>query len=84
MSVQEWPGVVVSERALCLFGFGFPVFVTRFVAFWCLLRSAWQLKFDVKSYLLTSPLAFYFFGMFKHLMTFVLFWALAYTVTHVY
>eukprot|EP00750_Incisomonas_marina_P002337 INCI12224.1.p1 GENE.INCI12224.1~~INCI12224.1.p1 ORF type:complete len:104 (+),score=15.73 INCI12224.1:141-452(+) len=43
-----------------------------------------KLKFDIKAFLLDSPLNFYFTGMFKHLMTFVLFWALAYTVTQIY
>jgi hypothetical protein len=43
-----------------------------------------QVQFDLKAFLLDSNVNFFFTGMFTHLMTFVLFWALAYTVTHVY
>jgi hypothetical protein len=42
------------------------------------------MKFNSKAYLLATPLNFYFTGMFAHVITFVLFWALAYTVTQIY
>mmetsp|Transcript_24684 Transcript_24684/g.36191 ORF Transcript_24684/g.36191 Transcript_24684/m.36191 type:complete len:104 (-) Transcript_24684:153-464(-) len=63
-----------------LIGFAWYYFIYLFTSTLLLVK----LKFDLKAYLLTSPLSFFVFGMFKHLMAFVLFWALAYTVTEIY